>query len=49
MWIPRIAIRRIRADRLHTYLVLDQELDTLDGSSGSLGDGSRDTTHCYRR
>jgi hypothetical protein len=30
-----------------TNLVLDEELDTLDGSGGSLGDGSRDTTHCY--
>jgi hypothetical protein len=28
-----------------TYLVLDQELDTLDRSSGSLGDGGGDTTH----
>ena len=30
-----------------TYLILDQELDTLDGSSSSLRDGGRDTTHCY--
>lgn len=30
-----------------TYLVLDQELDTLDGSSSGLGDGSGNTTH-YR-
>ena len=29
-----------------TNLVLDKELDTLDGSGGSLGDGGRDTTHC---
>ena len=29
-----------------TYLVLDEKLDTLNGSSGSLGDGGRDTTHC---
>jgi hypothetical protein len=29
-----------------TNLVLDEELDTLDGSGGSLGDGGRDTTHC---
>jgi hypothetical protein len=29
-----------------TNLVLDEELDTLDGGSGSLGDGSGDTTHC---
>lgn len=28
-----------------TYLVLDQELDTLNRSSGSLGDGGGDTTH----
>jgi hypothetical protein len=32
-----------------TYLILDQELDTLDGSSCGLGDGGGDTTHCYRR
>lgn len=31
-----------------TYLILDQELDTLNGSSGSLGDGGGNTTHCYR-
>jgi hypothetical protein len=29
-----------------TNLVLDEKLDTLDGSGGSLGDGGRDTTHC---
>lgn len=29
-----------------TYLVLDEELDTLDGSGGGLRDGGRDTTHC---
>lgn len=29
-----------------TYLVLDKELDTLDGSCGGLGDGSGNTTHC---
>lgn len=28
-----------------TYLVLDQELDTLDGGSSSLRDGGGDTTH----
>ena len=28
-----------------TYLVLDQELDTLNGGSGGLRDGSGDTTH----
>ncbi len=32
---------------MRTYLILDQELDTLDGSSSSLRDGGRDTTHCY--
>ncbi len=32
---------------MKTYLILDQELDTLDGSSSGLGDGSRNTTHCY--
>ena len=31
-----------------TYLVLNQELDTLNGSSSGLGDGGRNTTHCYR-
>ena len=30
----------------YTNLVLDEELDTLDGSGSSLGDGSGDTTHC---
>jgi len=34
-------------ERARTYLILDQELDTLDGSSSSLRDGGRDTTHCY--
>lgn len=29
-----------------TYLVLDEELDTLDGSGGGLGDGGGNTTHC---
>ena len=29
----------------HLILVLDQELDTLDGGSGSLGDSSGHTTH----
>ena len=29
-----------------TNLVLDQELDTLDGGSSSLGDSGGDTTHC---
>lgn len=28
-----------------TYLVLDEELDTLDGGGGSLRDGGGDTTH----
>jgi hypothetical protein len=28
------------------YLVLDEELDTLDGSGGSLRDGGGNTTHC---
>jgi hypothetical protein len=32
-----------------TYLILDKKLDTLDGSSGGLGDGSGNTTHCYER
>jgi hypothetical protein len=30
-----------------TYLVLDEKLDTLDRSSGSLRDGGGNTTHCY--
>lgn len=29
----------------NTYLVLDEELDTLNGSGGGLRDGGRDTTH----
>lgn len=29
----------------NTYLVLDEQLDTLDGGGGGLGDGGRDTTH----
>jgi hypothetical protein len=29
-----------------TYLVLDEELDTLDGGGGGLRDSGRDTTHC---
>jgi len=32
---------------MEAYLVLDEKLDTLDGSSGGLRDGGRDTTH-YR-
>ena len=28
-----------------TYLVLDEELDTLNGSGSGLRDGGRDTTH----
>jgi hypothetical protein len=32
---------------METYLVLDEELDTLDGSGGGLRDGGGDTTH-YR-
>ena len=32
--------------RMRTYLVLDQKLDTLNWSSGSLRDGSGNTTHC---
>ena len=35
--------------QVNTYLILDQELNTLNGSSSGLGDGSGDTTHCYRR
>lgn len=29
-----------------TNLVLDEKLDTLDGGSGGLGDGSGNTSHC---
>lgn len=32
--------------QIFTYLVLDEELNTLDGGSGGLRDGSGDTTHC---
>lgn len=31
---------------LFTNLVLDQELDTLDGGSSGLGDSGGNTTHC---
>jgi hypothetical protein len=31
---------------LKTHLVLDQELDTLNGGSSSLGDSGGNTTHC---
>jgi hypothetical protein len=34
------------ANGLGTHLVLDEELDTLDGSGRGLGDGGGDTTHC---
>jgi hypothetical protein len=27
------------------YLILDEELDTLNGGGGSFGHGSRNTTH----
>jgi hypothetical protein len=33
---------------VEAYLVLDEKLDTLDGSSGGLRDGGRDTTHYTR-
>lgn len=33
----------------NTYLVLDEKLDTLDGSGSGLGDGGRDTTHWRRQ
>lgn len=29
-----------------TYLVLDEKLDALNGSGGSLRDGGGNTTHC---
>jgi hypothetical protein len=32
----------------NTYLILNQKLDTFDRSGSGLGDGSGDTTHCYR-
>lgn len=32
-----------------TDLVLDEQLDPLNGSSGSLRDGGGDTTHCHFR
>ena len=35
----------IGARRVVTNLVLDQELDTLNGGSGGLGDSGGDTTH----
>ena len=33
------------ADEGDAYLVLDEELDTLDGGSSGLRDGGGDTTH----
>jgi hypothetical protein len=36
---------RIRCMMDATYLVLDEELDTLDGGGGGLRDSGRDTTH----
>lgn len=30
---------------MNAYLVLDKKLDTLNWSSGSLGDGGGDTSH----
>jgi hypothetical protein len=38
----------LRADRLtqYTHLILDQQLNTFDGSCCGLRDGCRDTTHC---
>ena len=30
---------------MRSYLVLDEELDTLNGRSGGLGDSSGNTTH----
>ena len=29
-----------------THLVLDEELDTLNGGGSGLGNGGGDTTHC---
>jgi len=36
----------ISGSHVSTYLVLDEELDTLDGGGGGLRDGGGDTTHC---
>ena len=33
----------------NTYLVLDEKLDTLNGSSSGLRDGSGNTTHCTEK
>lgn len=38
--------QRVYGIVIETYLVLNEQLDTLDGGSGSLRDGGRDTTHC---
>ena len=35
-----------RGFRVRAYLVLNEELDTLDGRGSGLGDSGRDTTHC---
>lgn len=33
------------SDEANTYLVLDEELNTLDGGGSGLRDGGGDTTH----
>lgn len=38
---------RVTSMRVLAYLVLDEELDTLDGGSSSLGDSGGNTTHYY--
>jgi hypothetical protein len=35
----------VRGVEVETYLVLDEELDTLDGCGSGLRDGGGDTTH----
>jgi len=37
---------KIQHGKEPAYLVLDEELDALNGSGGGLRDGGRDTAHC---
>jgi hypothetical protein len=41
--LARVSMRGFRGDE--TYLVLDEELNTLDGGSSGLRDGGGNTTH----
>lgn len=45
--LGRLAVQ-IDSVVLFTNLVLDEKLDTLNGSGGSLGDSGGDTSHCRK-